>query len=236
VRQALGPGITAAVPYSVTLEHGSDGSYLAWVEELPGCFVRSTSREEAIAKVPEAITDFHDWLRRHGETVDEAETTAVVVAEVDSAVETDEDTEVLLDADRRPLTTHDWERVARWLSYSRRDVLEALVRLADDELEWQPVDRSRTLREEFIHIAFVELMYAAWTFDLRTRDGLADFLAWTRDVAEERMRALADERAASLTSAEWAGAPRPEEWTARKAARRLIWHELLHLPDVRRRP
>jgi predicted RNase H-like HicB family nuclease len=25
--------------YSVTLEHGSDGSYLAWVHELPGCFV-----------------------------------------------------------------------------------------------------------------------------------------------------------------------------------------------------
>ena len=29
----------------MTLEHGTDGSYLAWVHELPGCFVRAPSRE-----------------------------------------------------------------------------------------------------------------------------------------------------------------------------------------------
>src|SRR6266536_2186049 len=112
--------------YSVTLEHGSDGSYLAWVEELPGCFVRGASRNEAI---------------------DNTEITTAVVAEVESVVEADEDTEVLLDADRRPLTSDHWETIARWLSYSRRDVVGALATLADDELEWQPGGRSRTLRE-----------------------------------------------------------------------------------------
>lgn len=222
--------------YSVTLERGSDGSYLAWVEELPGCFVRSTSRDEAVARVPAAISDFREWLRGHGEIIDEAETTAVVVAEVDSVIEADEDTEVLLDADRSPLTSDHWETIARWLSYSRREVLEALATYADDELESQPPERSRTLREELIHVAFVELMYVAWTFDLQTRGGLAEFLAWTRAVADSRMRALADEQVAAATSAEWSGAPRPEKWTARKAARRLIWHELLHLSDIRRRP
>jgi len=41
--------------YSVTLEHGSDGSYLAWVHELPGCFARGASRDDAISKLPDAI-------------------------------------------------------------------------------------------------------------------------------------------------------------------------------------
>ena len=222
--------------YSVTLEHGSDGSYLAWVHELPGCFARAASRDEVMAKLPAAIREFRDWLRGHGEDVADGAIEVTVVDEVKSVVEADEDTEVLLAPDRAPLTARDWETIARWLAYSRRDVLAELATLGDDELAWQPEDRSRTLREELIHIAFVELMYAAWTFDLRSRDGLAEFLEWTRGVAVSRMQALADAGAGSPTSAEWAGAPRLEEWTARKAARRLIWHELLHLPDVGRRP
>ena len=97
----------------------------------------------------------------------------------------------------------------------------------------QPIPgRERTVREQLVHIAFVELMYAAWTFDLRSRAGIADFLAWTRGVASDRMQTLAVGEDDSLTYAQWAGAPRPEPWTARKAARRLIWHELLHLPEI----
>jgi hypothetical protein len=114
-----------------------------------------------------------------------------------------------------------------------------LARLADDELESKREESERTVREEIEHVAFVELMYAMWTFDLRSREGLAEFLSWTRKVSEERMQQLAAQGATDLTWAEWAGAPRPEPWTARKAARRLLWHELLHLralEGLRRRP
>jgi hypothetical protein len=77
-------------------------------------------------------------------------------------------------------------------------------------------------------------MYALWTFDLQSRQGLAQFLAWTRSVVAERLTALASSGSAELTHADWAGAPRPEPWTARKAARRLVWHELLHLRALER--
>ena len=83
-------------------------------------------------------------------------------------------------------------------------------------------------------MAFVELMYAMWTFDLRSRAGLTEFLTWTRRAAEERMQQLSENEAQDVTLAEWAGAPRPEEWTPRKAARRLLWHELLHLRALER--
>jgi len=222
--------------YSVTLEHGSDGSYLAWVHELPGCFARGASRDDAISKLPDAIEQFLNWLRTFGEADEDSEITIVVAEEVESLVEADEDSEALVGPDREPLTSADWGQVERWLAQSRQDFLRVLSTLPDEQLEWRPEGRTRTLREEVIHVAFVELMYAAWTFDLRSRVGLEEFLNWTRHIALARMRFLSEHDRGSLTYAEWAGAPRPEEWTARKAARRLIWHELLHLPDLRRRP
>lgn len=221
--------------YSVTLEHGSDGTYLAWVHELPGCSFRGPSREDVLARLPAEIRDFLAWLQRSGEAVEEGAINVVVVEEVESIVQASEDSEALVQADREPLTREDWVKIERWLAHSRLDLLGSLSNLPDEGLESRPERSTRTLREEVIHIAFVELMYAAWTFDLRTREGLQQFLEWTRSVALGRMRSLAESDAGSITYAEWAGAPRPEEWSARKAGRRLIWHELLHLRSLHRR-
>jgi predicted RNase H-like HicB family nuclease len=216
----------------VTLERGSDGSYLAWVHELPGCFARGATRDAAISNAAAAATRFREWLAQMGEATDQPEFELAVVDEVESAIEADEDTEVLLEPDRAALSTDEWRRIERWLAHSRAALLDDLAASTDERLA-QPVHgRDRSVRDTLIHIAFVELMYAAWTFDLGSREGLAQFLGWTRAVASDRMRSLAEREDASLTYAEWAGAPGPEPWTARKAARRLIWHELLHLPEV----
>ena len=219
--------------YSVTLEHGSDGSFLAWVHELPGCFARGATRDEAIANAADAIVAFRNWLAACGEDVDDGDATVVVADEVESLIEVDEDTEVLLRPDRGPLTESDWRVVARWLGCSRAALMQAIDALDDDRLPQQIAGRERTVGEQLVHIGFVDLMYAAWTFDLDSRQGIADFLAWTRTVARERLDQLAQRADASVTTAQWAGAPRPEPWTARKAARRMIWHELLHWPEIR---
>jgi predicted RNase H-like HicB family nuclease len=217
--------------YAVTLEHGTDGSYLAWVHELPGCFVRGDKRAEVEKRLPATIRAFHDWLRTLGEAPDEAFEVAIV-SEVESVIEAAEDSEVLLDPDHAPLTEDEWRRIQNWLEHSRRDLLDMLARLSDEQLERRPEGSTRSIRQELIHIGFVELMYAGWTFDLRSRSGLHAFLEWTRQIAQARMRELSATDEGAVTYAEWAGAPRPEPWTARKAARRLIWHELLHLHPI----
>jgi predicted RNase H-like HicB family nuclease len=215
-------------PYAVTLERGTDGTYLAWVNDLPGCAVRGSSRDDVLERLPAAIAEFLAWTG----AVDVPREEVRVVDEVESAIEADEDTEVLVSSDRRPLTEESWSETERWLERSRAELIELLDRLSDDELGAKREVSERSLREEIEHIAFVELMYAVWTFDRQSRDGLTEFLAWTRDVARERLSALARAGAAELTWAEWGGAPRPEPWTARKAARRLVWHELLHLRSI----
>lgn len=216
--------------YSVTLERGKDGTYLAWVDELPGCAVRAPDREGALEKVRDEIPDFLRWAGMPSPAMIEVR----VGNEVESAIETDEDTEALVARDREPLTEDDWAQVRQWLGRSRAELLELLERLDDETLEARRTGSERTVRDELEHMAFVELMYAVWTFDLRSRAGLVEFLDWTRAVAESRLEFLANQPAGDLTWADWAGAPRPEPWTPRKAARRLLWHELLHLRAIAR--
>jgi hypothetical protein len=139
---------------------------------------------------------------------------------------------VLVAVDQQALTPADWAQTKRLLARSRAELLELLENLTEEDLAAKREGSTRTIREEIEHIAFVELMYAVWTFDLHSKNGLGEFLAWTRQIAQERMSALTGSDA--VTWAEWGGAPRPEPWTARKAARRLLWHELLHLRAIER--
>jgi predicted RNase H-like HicB family nuclease len=227
---AAAGGALIAPPYDITLERGSDGTYLGWVNDLPGCALRGSSRDDVVRRLPAAIAEFLAWT---GAT-DVAPPAVAVVDEIDSMIKADEDTEALLAVDRDPLTEERWAEAERWLQRSREELIGLLDRLTDEELGSRREGSSRSVREEIEHLAFVELMYVAWTFDLQSRAGLAEFLGWTRAVAGERMTALAGDHNADLTSARWGGAPRPEPWTARKAARRLVWHELLHLRAIER--
>lgn len=222
--------------YSVVLEQADQGGYMAWVLELPGCFARAATREEVETKLPGAIREFLAWRRRHGELVDLQEVGFEIVAEVVTHGDgISADTSTLLDADRAPLTEADWARIERWLHDSRQDTLDFIRPWSDDALDWTPEGSPRSLQENLSHLAFVEFMYAAWTFDLHSLVGLEEFLEWTRKLAVERMRTLAARRDERVTRADWAGAPEPEEWSARKAARRLLWHERLHLRSMIRR-
>jgi predicted RNase H-like HicB family nuclease len=216
--------------YAVTVERGTDGSFLGWVDDLPGCAVRAATQPELLDQLPGAIAKFLAWA---GEPTAVAPR-IVVTDEVVSEIEADEDTEVLVAADRLPLTNDDLERIRPWLAKSRSELLDLLRRLDDEQLGSMREGSERTIREEIEHVAFVELMYAAWTFDLQSREGLAEFLSWTRDVAIERLEALSGRAADDETWADWGGAPRLEPWSPRKAARRLLWHELLHLRAIER--
>lgn len=123
--------------YSITLEHGSDDSYLAWVHELPGCFACGATRGAAIANASHAVARFREWLRESGEPVEDDDVTIVVADEIESLIEADEDTEVLLATDREPLSPEDWRNLERWLTHSREALLRRLAALPDEQLEQQ---------------------------------------------------------------------------------------------------
>lgn len=55
--------------YVVVIERGSDGSYSAYVPDLPGCVACGDTQDEARQLISEAVALHIDSLRQHGEPV-----------------------------------------------------------------------------------------------------------------------------------------------------------------------
>jgi len=217
--------------YTVTVEHDEPEVYLAWVHELPGCYAHGSTRQDAVNNVVEAIERFRTWLRAKGEEIREEPVEFDIVEAAGVAGMT---TGVLLTWDQAPLTPEDWTRVERWLRYSRLELLSALQSMREEDLETAAGEGSRSIAAQLRHLAGAEYMYALWTFDFRSKQDLKELLDWTRRMAMERMHILAGRRDNRLTRAEWSSDEPPEPWTARKAARRLIYHQRWHLNSIRR--
>ena len=219
--------------YMVTLERGTDGGYMAWVHELLGCTARGASKGEVEAKISPAIAEFLTWTRSARVTAEDVEFS--VVRELESPVPVrDADTAVLLEPDRHPLTRTVWTQVERLLRLSRADLLHTLGELDETALAFKPTGSPRSVGEHLLHVGMLELLSTVWTFPLESPQGMAEFLRWARRLTTARMRVLVRADRGAETRAFWTGVSRPEAWTARKAARRLVWHERLHLRALRR--
>jgi len=68
--------------YVVVIEKGTDGSYSAYVPDLPGCVTCGDTVQEARSLIAEAVTVHVESLRLHGEPVPapSAQATTVAVA------------------------------------------------------------------------------------------------------------------------------------------------------------
>ncbi len=65
--------------YVVVIERAEDGSYSAYVPDLPGCVACADTADEARHLIEEAVTLHLDSLRRHGDPVPPPVTQAHVV-------------------------------------------------------------------------------------------------------------------------------------------------------------
>ncbi len=65
--------------YVVVIEQSSDGSYSAYVPDLPGCVTSGDTQDEVRDLIEEAVALHLDSLRRHGESVPAPATTVHVI-------------------------------------------------------------------------------------------------------------------------------------------------------------
>ena len=65
--------------YVVVIEKSGDGSFSAYVPDLPGCVTSGDSVNEVRVLIAEAVALHLDSLRSHGETVPTPATTVHVV-------------------------------------------------------------------------------------------------------------------------------------------------------------
>lgn len=66
--------------YVYIIERADDGSYSAYVPDLPGCTTSGKTMDEVKALIKEAVETYIDSLREHGEAVPPP-TSSVDVAE-----------------------------------------------------------------------------------------------------------------------------------------------------------
>jgi predicted RNase H-like HicB family nuclease/uncharacterized damage-inducible protein DinB len=231
--------------YPVYLETADDGRCMAHVLDLPGCAVRAPARDEALSRLPDAIRDYHAWLRRHGESAPSAdERIEIEVAGESSGIGPFDrrSAAALFLPEQEPITPEEMKPYFRLMGYSRANLLALVRDLPDDVLDWQPHSESFNIRGLLRHVGNAEQWYVSRLVDLETLPPewshdeslpIFEFLEMTRRTATDRLQQLTQaERSGVFYTMHRAWEP-GEPWTARKVLRRFLEHEGEHTNQVR---
>ena len=232
------------MPYNVYLEMNPAGTTLAHIPELPGLCLRGDSQEAALAALPQAIDSYFQWLQQHGEPLPRPDTITWQVVETihDFGPFQRGDKAALFAADKAPLSREALETHLRYAGYGRADLLALTRHLPEQLLEWQPNDQTMSIRQILSHVGGSAQWYVSRLVEAETLPpewehddelGVFDFLALQQRTVSQRLRQLTEEELVQVTfPAMWSYHP-DEMWTARKALRRLVEHELEHVAQVR---
>jgi antitoxin HicB len=231
--------------FQIYLEIGDEGECLAHILDLPGCVLRGESLAEVLDGMPDAIRAYMEWLRRHGESVEETDALELRVVEINQGFGPFRrgDRAALFPADLLPPTRDEMENLYfKYANYARHDLFELVRKLPEQVLDWRMEKGAMTIREILRHIGNAEQWYISrlvpaetlpkeWEVDADMP--ILEFLELERRTGLERLRQLSEDELSAITHpVHWTKYPE-EPWTARKALRRLVEHEIEHIAHIR---
>ena len=203
-------------------EHNGDDS-LIYIENLPGAFSRGPSLADAMDKLEAEAGSYLRWLG-----CDLPERFDVrIVQEQESTLEIrDADSDVLFNAERRPLTEEEYLRL-KALALKSAEAFQRLYdavpeketsALAPRRTFYGPVPR--TAAEMYLHTKNVNSYYFGEIGVEAGNDG---------SIAECRMQGFAalEQQPGYLENPVFEGSY-GEKWSLRKLLRRFIWHDRIH--------
>ena len=222
--------IQIAEAATLGLETNGKGCH-AYINELPGAFVRGATEPEALAKAPKEIASYLAWLGR-----DQPQAPSVTVTQrwISQLAIEDADTEILLHADLPKPTAEQFHDLCELALFSGES-LEQLYHSAADK-DWLDPARDRmtfygrcpaSVEQVYQHIdrtqdyyvsrVGLEISPAATGLMARRQEGLQRLAALWQAEEEAVIHEIDDER-----------------WTVRKVLRRFIWHDRLHGRAIQR--
>lgn len=223
----------------------------ACVFDLPGCMATAATAHELHALLPIVIGEHLTWLQRHGEELNDAlPIEPDVTEEIDVALADAADDEFCFADDRPPASEADIEVGIRRMSYARDDLLAVIEPLPDVVLDWRPLISAmakidtwnpdvHTIREIALDIANADGYYrnglSGEPDDQQPDVHSGEKLGRERELTIARLRSLTPEERGALFRPTRAWQDRPEQWTARKAIRRIISHERFHTKEIEQR-
>ncbi len=220
--------------FHIGIEDMEPGSWIAWVFEIPGCYARGSTREEAIDRVPEAVSETLDRLKQRGFPVDDFRSPfSASIAEEFRAFNSSPDYEVnaFFDNDRIPLTDSDMGYARNILSVNRDELLAVISSLPESHLDREiPGEVQKNIRGILKHIGTAEWWYWDRLGKAFPRDEWPDneleLLNIIREFTLQNLTDLVGDSQTTVRSG--------EEWSPRKLVRRAIWHERAHTLQIRR--
>jgi hypothetical protein len=232
------------MPLRLWLQEGlldDEPGFRAWALDYLGFATWAPTRSEVLARVPIRLTDYLNWRTAHGmPAAPPSELKLKVVEQVRG-------NEVLFSTDREAATLEEIDLTRQLLAYSREDLLREVAPLDDATLDFDPPYANfaswadwRSIRAILIHVANCESHYYTRRIGYQSpwpratvEDDWREVLARSRTEAVEflaQVKTSSDRTRVSRI--DWGIGP--EEWSAKKVLRRMVWHELLHWKSIRR--
>lgn len=203
-------------------EHNGNDSIL-YAEEYIGAFTRGRSLEEALQKMSAEIASYLRWK---GTPFPETLEPVVVQEKVSALTVSDADSDVLFDAERKPLTLAEYGELKALAMRSAQDFLTLYQAVPEKEKSCLPVRDTfyglapRTALEMYEHTKNVNTYYFGEIGVQADNEG-------TIAVCRERGFALLESQPDYLDNTVYLGSYE-EEWSLRKVLRRFIWHDRIH--------
>ena len=219
----------------VGLENKLQGRTLAWALDFPGVFTYGADDAEALMRIPREMLRFEAWLNLH------TDQPWVLLGGLDMHIyETFEVSTVLADgkpyevnaffkSDLLPLNADDIQKTLLIFNWQREELLAGVETLPKELLTHESTDQPWSIETILDHIARVE----SWYF---SRLG---FEAWLKSETGTSLRLLELSKNAvnrllpELENSDQVFEHNCEKWSARKLARRLLWHQRDHIDQIR---
>ena len=209
-------------------EHRGEDTIL-WATDYPVAFARGASLKEALAKLPAVLREWSAWTGLEAPVDGEA----VVIGEVESTLDVrDADSDVLLEAERKPLTREEYVRLRDAALRSAERFLALYESVPDPDRSGNPIRQTfygavpRTAREMYGHTKNVNAYYFGEIGVEADNEG--DIVACRRRGFGE-LEKQPDFLRNPVFEGSW-----EEDWTLRKLLRRFIWHDRLHARAMER--
>jgi hypothetical protein len=221
-----------------------EGQVHGWVLDLPGCIGAGATVDALTGPLGLAIAEYEAWLRHHGEQVDDDDAWEIVET-IDGRALAATGGEWCFEYDKAGMSRDELETLIRWMQHARDDLVAAVEGLPDVVLGWEPpssvltaadpwAQEPRTIGGIFEHVLQLEVYY---------RDGLQDGpsrgifervgdQAAERAVTVELLRRLDDAARSRVYRPVRPGRTASEDWTVRKAVRRVLSHERVHTAEI----
>lgn len=225
---------------------GGEPGFQAWDLEHIGFATWASTKGQVLERVPGKFEEHREWLHSHGFASPAASSDLTVIEELQGD-------ELLFAPDRVPASMGEIDTTVALLAATREDLLSLIGSAPPAALTWDPPYRRfapwadwRTVAANLAHVANAETHYYTAMIGHTTRrepalpgDDWREYLPATRAEADAFLLGLKVSPDRARVIEPWrdsrrAGTKRMESWSARKALRRMVRHELLHTRSIRR--